>query len=324
MVSGPSGHLSREPCVCLACVRPAKERPGRHSAYEHADASPIAWGYPQHNSLRLSPQANGIFRICDVSRLISDLRTLKDALEQTSPLLYQSAKHLQLHPESQTHTLEGFIDALRSVSDLPHVAPERSAVFDQLHNYLFGDQGLASAFQKDFIFSGDDLASYLNLEGRHDEIRAEWEQEIHDKSVENPAIRCRWEAAHGYSFPEIVVDMPHEIGKLTLVAPALVRQVIWESMKNVIHSPEPFARSESSGRTDVLVEVQRDDCEVIVRFKMLARVSGQLPDKKTNGELMLSLLGTTVAHRYSSDGDRCILETEVRMATVSGLGGLGL
>lgn len=260
----------------------------------------------------------------DLMRVIGDLETLEDALQQISPLLYQAAEKLLFQPASEASRIGKYVRRLRDVCKEPQETPGRKEVIDELHNDLFGNEGIASAFQSDFILSGEGLASYLNLEGRHDEVRREWERDVLEKSQSNPRVRDRWETSHGFRFPEIVVEMEPEIGKLTILAPALVRQVLWESMKNVIHSPAPLLREENVGRTDIFVQVRRDKREVVVMFRMLACEHGQVPDKKTNGELMLSLLGNTVEHKLYSDGTRWLLDTEVRMLTVSGLGGMAL
>lgn len=259
--------------------------------------------------------------VANITRIVNDLCTLEKALRQVNSLLYEHGDNLRFNLADETEKVGKWTHNLKEAQQDSDKANALEWVSD-IHKYLFGENGLAERWREESLWSIEDLKSFLELEGLYEELIREWSTEIENKAKikRDNTIIDRWATKEGYRLPEIDVNIPEGTERIMLVAPPIVRQVIWENMKNVVHSPDIFCVAIDEGITDLRIDVIKNNNGLLLDIKMLTKEGARIPEKKTNEEMLSSILGCTVEYEIIHDSGRCVLQTRIPIITVSGLG----
>ena len=217
--------------------------------------------------------------------IIRDLKILMDSLNGIRKEMYLTSPHKGcddynidiLNIEELADKILIFVDQFNEIGSKNPEEKQRKV--EELHKWLFGEQGIAVGFQNNFLAKSDEIIQAI-VQGIKDN---DWKKIINKKTKINSKLTNRWRLDPSPVVPKIDVNLECQNFPI-IVCPPIVRQFLRDRILNVIHSSEPLVENDN-GVTDMCCTVQLKENNVIFQLKNYTD-----SDKKPGPGLITSII----------------------------------
>lgn len=247
-----------------------------------------------------------------------DLEWLSQALCEIKKDLYISAESLSFDPVEVVRKIDNWIEQI-STSTVT-ASNQKQALIQDLFDYIFGVDGIAQRFHRQFLSDTAGLRRILLTPPTEEK----WDNAIKKACNNSDKVSNRWKDSNNkYRYPEIdaiLINVPEDI---MTVCPPVVRKVIQENVLNVVHSSKPVTQNGDVGTVDMECQIKLEENLIVIRLRSLAEEDCSLPKITQSATSMEWLIEKPV--RYSKqklEKGKIELIAEIRIPTVARIGGI--